>query len=75
MAVRPGDIVLGDEDGLVVGDEAELAGAIDAAEAIQTREAALRQAIAGGASLFDSLNFDEHAANLAAGRPSRLTFS
>ena len=74
VEVRPGDILIGDEDGLVVGDEAQLAGAIEGAETIQTREAALRQAIAGGASLFDSLNFDEHTANLSAGRPSRLTF-
>jgi 4-hydroxy-4-methyl-2-oxoglutarate aldolase len=74
VEVRPGDIVLGDDDGIVVGAEAELAAVIDAAETIQVREVALRHAIASGESLFDHFNFDEHAANLRAGRPSALSF-
>jgi len=74
VEVRPGDILLGDDDGIVVGDNAEIAAAIDAAETIQFREEALRASISAGTSLFTALNFDEHAANLKAGRPSSLAF-
>jgi len=72
--VRPGDVVLGDDDGIVVGSEAEFEAAVDAAEAIQTREKALRAAIEQGRSLFDSLNFEEHAERLRAGVDSALAF-
>jgi regulator of RNase E activity RraA len=75
VTVRPGDLVLGDDDGLVVGSEDEVREAIDGAEAIQQREGALRAAIEGGESLFDHLNYDEHVAALRAGQPAKLTFS
>ena len=75
VQVRPGDLVLGDDDGVVVGTEEELEAVLDAAEAIQRREEALRTAIAAGSSLFDSLNYDEHLAAVRAGRSSRLSFS
>jgi 4-hydroxy-4-methyl-2-oxoglutarate aldolase len=67
--------VVGDDDGLVVATEEELEAVLDAAEAIQRREVALQAAIAAGAPLFDSLNYDEHLAAVRAGRDSRLTFS
>jgi 4-hydroxy-4-methyl-2-oxoglutarate aldolase len=76
VTVRPGDLVLGDDDGIVIGSEAEVSDAIDGAEVIQQREVALRAAIEGGESLFDHLNFDEHLAALReGGGDSRLTFS
>jgi 4-hydroxy-4-methyl-2-oxoglutarate aldolase len=75
VQVRPGDLVLGDDDGVVVATEEELEAVLDAAEAIQRREEALRVAIAAGSSLFDSLNYDEHLAAVCAGRSSTLTFS
>ncbi len=75
VTVRPGDLVLGDDDGLVVGSEDEVREAIDGAEAIQQREGALRAAIEGGESLFDHLNYDEHVAALRDGRDSKLNFS
>ena len=73
--VRPGDLILGDDDGIVVGSEAEFEAAVDAAEAIQTREKALRSSIEQGQSLFDSLNFTEHTERLRAGLDSALTFN
>lgn len=73
--VWSGDLVLADDDGVVVGSPAEIAAAIDGAEAIQSREEALRAAIERGESLFDHLNVDEHVAALTDGRDSRLTFS
>jgi 4-hydroxy-4-methyl-2-oxoglutarate aldolase len=72
--VRPGDLVLGDDDGLVVATEDEVMAVIDAAEAIQRREEALGAQIAAGSSLFGAINYEEHVAAVRAGRDSRLTF-
>lgn len=74
IAVRPGDILVGDDDGIIVGTAAEFEAVVDAAEAIQTREKALRISIEDGFSLFDALNFTEHKERLIAGIDSRLTF-
>ena len=75
VEVRPGDLVLADDDGVVVGSADEIAAVIDGAEAIQAREEALRAAIERGESLFDHLNLDEHLAALRDGRDTKLTFS
>lgn len=75
VEVAPGDLVLADDDGVVVGSASEIGAAIDGAEAIQHREEALRAAIERGESLFDHLNVDEHVEALRNGRDSRLTFS
>jgi Aldolase/RraA len=74
VLVNPGDILLGDDDGIVVATEAELAAAVDKAEAIQFAEDGLCSSMANGVSLFDKLNFDEHVKNLRAGKASSLTF-
>ncbi len=74
VEVRPGDLMLGDDDGIVVGSEAEFESALDEAEAIQVREKALRISIENGRSLLDALNFVEHAERLREGVDSRLTF-
>ena len=75
VEVRPGDLVLGDDDGIVVTDDDEVLAWLEGAEVIQRREEALRDAITAGSSLFDSLNYDEHLAALQAGRDSKLAFS
>ncbi len=75
IEVRPGDLVVGDDDGLVVGSAAVFESVVARAEAIQDRERALRSAIESGRSLFDALNVDEHVAALTEGRPSALAFS
>ena len=74
VLVNPGDILLGDNDGIVVATEAELTAAIDKAEAIQITEDALLSSMAEGVSLFDKLNFDEHVNHVLAGRASSLSF-
>jgi regulator of RNase E activity RraA len=74
VEVNPGEILLGDDDGIVVLSDDELNQALEAAEAIQRREGEIRAAIQGGTSLFEYLNFTEHVENLHAGRPSSLTF-
>lgn len=72
VAVAPGELIVGDDDGLVVGTAAELAAALDGAETIEARERRLQSAMLAGASLFDAMNFDEHLAELRAGRPGGL---
>ena len=47
VEVHPGDILVGDDDGIIVGTAAEFEAIVDAAEAIQTREKALRISIEG----------------------------
>jgi 4-hydroxy-4-methyl-2-oxoglutarate aldolase len=75
VEVRPGEILVGDDDGIVVASDAELEAAIETAEAIQLREGRIRSAIQDGTSLFEQLNFAEHVENLRAGRPSSLAFT
>jgi regulator of RNase E activity RraA len=74
VEVRPGDLVLGDDDGLVVATADEVLAVLDAAEVIQRREEGLRARIAAGSSLFDSINYEEHVAAVRAGEDSKLTF-
>ena len=71
--ISPGDLLLGDDDGIVVGTEAEFAAAIDRAEAIQSGEEGLRASIVAGTSLFATMNYDEHLSRLRAGQPSALS--
>jgi 4-hydroxy-4-methyl-2-oxoglutarate aldolase len=74
VEVHPGEILVGDDDGVVVLSDDELDEALKAAETIQQREGAIRADILAGTSLFEHLNFTEHVENLHAGRPSALTF-
>ena len=74
VRVDPGELVIGDDDGLVVGSESELGAAVDGAEAIETREKGLQALMLDGASLFDVMNYDEHLAALRDGRPGGLAF-
>jgi 4-hydroxy-4-methyl-2-oxoglutarate aldolase len=75
VEVRPGDLVLGDDDGVVVGTVDELLAALDVAEVIQQREEGLRAQIVAGSSLFDHLDYERHVAAIRAGEASKLTFS
>jgi 4-hydroxy-4-methyl-2-oxoglutarate aldolase len=57
VVVRPGDIVYGDDDGVVVIPVERLAAIINAAEAIKRKEAGYRDGIAAGKQLGDLLGF------------------
>jgi 4-hydroxy-4-methyl-2-oxoglutarate aldolase len=74
VRVDPGELVVGDDDGLVVGSDDEFAAAVDGAEAIEAREKGLQTRLLDGASLFDVMNYDEHLAALREGRPGGLAF-
>jgi 4-hydroxy-4-methyl-2-oxoglutarate aldolase len=74
VEVRPGEILVGDDDGIVVLSDGELDEALAAATTIQQREGAIKAAILAGTSLFEQLNFTEHVENLHAGRQTSLAF-
>lgn len=75
VEVRPGELIRGDDDGLVVGTAEEFLAALDGAEEIQRREEGLRAQIEAGESLFDHLDYERHVAAVRAGDASTLTFS
>jgi RraA family protein len=75
VEVRPGEILVGDDDGIVVASDAELEAVMKTAEAIQRRERKIRSAIQDGTSLFEQVNFAEHVENLQTGRASSLAFT
>jgi len=74
VIVHPGDWIFGDDDGLVVASDEQFAELIPLAEQIQAGEARLFDQMGKGVSLLEMLNFDEHCANLEAGKTSKLKF-
>ena len=74
VPVNPGDVVFGDQDGVIVATADELAALIPAAEAIRDNEAVALERMGRGDSLLDMLNAEEHCDNVRAGRPSKLRF-
>jgi 4-hydroxy-4-methyl-2-oxoglutarate aldolase len=75
VIVHPGDILFGDDDGVVVATAAELSEAIPIAEKIQKKEEILLARMEEGFSLLDLLNFEEHFENVRAGKKSKLKFT
>jgi 4-hydroxy-4-methyl-2-oxoglutarate aldolase len=74
VTVVPGNIVFGDDDGIVVASEAEISEVLPLAEAIQQKEAEALQRMAHGESLLRLFNFDEHLAFISEGKASQLRF-
>jgi 4-hydroxy-4-methyl-2-oxoglutarate aldolase len=74
IEVSAGDIVFGDDDGLVIAAPDRIAAALDTAEAIARAEQAMLAAMAEGRALHDLTNYAEHAERLDAGEDSRLEF-
>ena len=74
VRVNPGDLLVGDEDGILVATPDELAAAVHAAETIQVTEEALVSSMTDGVPLFDMLNFAEHVRKVSASEDSTLQF-
>jgi regulator of RNase E activity RraA len=72
VTVAPGDVVIGDRDGIVVVSEAELLALLPRAEEVQRTEAAVLERLERGEGLLGMLNFAEHCNVLEQGRPSKL---
>jgi RraA family protein len=74
VTVVPGDLVFGDDDGIVVASEAEIREMLPLAEEIQQKETEALQRMAHGESLLELFNFDEHLASISVGKESQLRF-
>ncbi|MBV9174244.1 MAG: RraA family protein [Chloroflexi bacterium] len=57
VVVRPGDLIVGDDDGVAVISAEEVEAAVDAAEAIKRKEIGYRASIAEGQQLADLIGF------------------
>ena len=74
VAVAPGDVVFGDDDGVLVAPAERIAAALETAELIARSERAILAAQARGEALHDLTNHDEHVAALDRGEASALAF-
>ena len=72
--VTAGDVVFGDDDGVVIAAPERIAAALDAAEGIARAERAVLEAIGRGEALHDQTNYAEHVARLDRDEPSALAF-
>ena len=57
VVVRPGDVIVGDDDGVAVVTLERVAAVVEAAEAIKRKEVGYREAIAAGQQLADQIGF------------------
>jgi len=75
LDVTPGDIVFGDDDGLVIAAAAQIEAALETGEAIGRAEGAiLRHTRSGQRSLHELTNWETHVAALDRGEESSLGF-
>jgi 4-hydroxy-4-methyl-2-oxoglutarate aldolase len=74
VQVDPGDVVFGDDDGIVVLSPDDLPRLLPIAREIQRHEQNALDRMSRGESLFDLLNYDEHEAAVRNHRESRLKF-
>jgi regulator of RNase E activity RraA len=71
LDVISGDIVFGDDDGVVIASAARIEAALGAGEAVGRAERAI---LASGDSLLDQTNYAAHVERLDRGEPSSLAF-
>jgi regulator of RNase E activity RraA len=74
VEVSPGDIVFGDDDGLLIATAERIEAALETAELIGRSERAILAAQARGEPLHDLTNHGEHVAALDRGESSALAF-
>lgn len=72
--VAAGDVVFGDDDGIVIASRDRMAAALGGGEAIARAERAILAEMAHGRSLHELTNYAEHIERLDAGEASRLEF-
>jgi regulator of RNase E activity RraA len=75
VEVSPGDIVFGDDDGLLIAPAARIEAALESGEFIGRAERAMLAAMERGESLHDQTNHAEHIAALDRGESSALAFT
>jgi 4-hydroxy-4-methyl-2-oxoglutarate aldolase len=72
--VHPGDLVFGDDDGLLIAAPERVAAALDRAEEIERVESEVAAGMARGRGLHELTNAAEHLRAVAAGEPSTFRF-
>jgi regulator of RNase E activity RraA len=75
VEVCPGDIVFGDDDGLLIAPAARIEAALEVGEFIGRAERAILAAQERGESLHDQTNHADHVAALDRGETSALAFT
>jgi RraA family protein len=74
VVVRPGDLILADDEGVIVLDPDRAATLLDAAAAVKGSEGRVIDRLDAGGTLSDALNLTDHVDALRHGEPSTLTF-
>jgi len=74
VVVRPGDLVLADDEGVIVVDPDRIESLLDAAATIKAAEGRVVDRLDAGGTLSDALNLAEHVEALRQGKPSALAF-
>jgi regulator of RNase E activity RraA len=75
VRVSPGDLVAGDDDGLVIAPRAQLEATLSRAQEIERVEAIVLQAVQSGTDLLSLTNLTDHVAKLRAGEASVLSIA
>ena len=75
VPVSPGDILFGDDDGIVVMNEKETASILEIAESIQEIEEKVMKKMEAKTSLFLLMNFADHYERISKGQDSKLEFT
>jgi regulator of RNase E activity RraA len=74
IPVSPGDIIFGDDDGIVVMKETEIDTILNVAESIQQIEEKVMKKMEAKTSLFHLMNFPDHYERISKGKDSKLEF-
>jgi len=74
VSVSPGEIIFGDDDGIVVMTETEIETILDVAESIQQIEEKVMKKMEAKTSLFLLMNFPDHYERISKGQDSKLEF-
>jgi regulator of RNase E activity RraA len=75
VSVAAGDIIIGDDDGIIVMSEKEAAEILDTAQNIQIIEKKVIEKLEAGKSLTEMLNFFDHYAKIDKKQESQLIFT
>jgi 4-hydroxy-4-methyl-2-oxoglutarate aldolase len=75
VPVSPGDILFGDDDGIVVMNEEEITSILEIAESVQKIEGKVLKKMEENTSLFLMMNFSDHYERISKGQESKLIFT
>jgi len=75
IPVTPGDILFGDDDGIIVMSDEEITEILEIAEGIQAKEEKIALRLKDGESLINMLNFSEHYEKINKNQESKLIFT